>query len=505
MKKQNKIFGMIILFIAVAVYFTASDRTIRNPVERNTVFSFTEITSLRLCFGKGHEFAYIKTGHKWFIESPFTGEADSRTVDQFVKGLRELVIDFPISEKRESHPDFELTDESRFIEVSRQGQSPETIIIGKVKDGLLYFRKKSEDRVYSINSRLTNQLPGLDDPWKNKQILQYDRGEIAEVLIEDSNNRVNEIKFKDRRWEVNGYEADQNQVEFLIAGLTSFRADRFPDRSMPLPAEKGSITVKTLKKSERLELYYLPGGDFVLEKGQSLYYLNGYRIVPYLCDPSELYSRDTLVAVRRLRPDIQLGSVIRESKRPDVRLLVTSPASDDLVTGGDGIEIQYAVEGVGLDRITGCHVIFILDGNRPVIRRRGLPLLVKNLSEGAHTVTAAVCAPEGFFFRNSLVKRDFYIRQETEHTLKPFIRIISPQDELNASSGKVLVDFIAGGLADPEKKILHYSVNGTRVRLGSWNPFLLDQIPESEVLLKMQIEDEDGQVLAEDSRKYRFK
>ncbi len=508
MIKKNKFFIISLLIIGTILFFAFPDRTFIKVIDGRNIFAGKKVRSFRVCFDGINQFAYRKKNPgKWIIESPLTGEADSRSIEQFLKRLSNLSLDSPVSIKESSHVDFELTDETEFIEILEEKKEKfEKLLIGKENGGLLYVRMNLEKEVYTVNSDLISNVPDLEDSWLNRQILSYKKGEIVEIIVEDSDYQRTEIQIKDSRWKINGHDADQYQIEFMIAGLVNFRADKFLKPGIPLPEEKGKIKIKS-KNGDivELEILFLPNNDYLVKHNNSIFYLYNYRLKSFFNARSEFYSRETLRSLTRIGSEIKLDHILKEAKRTDIKLTITRPASDNTLFMDDKLNVQYGAVGISLSKKSGNYVVFIIDDEKVIIRERGLSVDLTGLSDGCHLIVGVICNQYGAIYRNSFTRRYFFVNKETPVHKTPYIKIISPMESINASSGKVLVDFVINDISGLESYKLFYFINNTKISLPSMKPFILENIPPAEITLKLQLEDKAGVVVDSDSKKLRFK
>ena len=117
----------------------------------------------------------------------------------------------------------------------------------------------------------------------------------------------------------------------------------------------------------------------------------------------------------------------------------------------------------------------------------------------------SLCSKYGFLYQNSIIKRNFYIYKEAEEKRFPFIKIISPVKKIISANGKILVDFVIGDLTDLKNCSLSYFINNKRIKLLGFEPFLLQNIPPSRVVLKLVLYDKNGKKIVSDKKEIIFK
>jgi Domain of unknown function (DUF4340) len=209
---------------------------------------------------------FEKVNGIWNVTQPINYPADTNSINQMLKDLKNFKIESVTSENPERVNTYLDSVYNAKITTYQEGKPLGTFILGKMQAGdNSYIKKPDENRILLASGLLaTNFTKQLRD-YRNKHVVSVNAFSVNKIEFKstDSNN-VNFTALKDSAnvWRVEGDSVSSSAMDGFMSMFANLNAEDFKDTTMttfPVPAY--SLAFSGPNYQMNLNLYKDPGID----------------------------------------------------------------------------------------------------------------------------------------------------------------------------------------------------------------------------------------------------
>jgi hypothetical protein len=208
------------------------------------------VTTLEISSGAGDSVLLRREGDGWVLPGLGDFPASSARVDQLLDELAGLIRPLPVATSAEAQRRFRVADDDFERRLSLRAGSDEVVLVIGDSPGFrrLFARLDGEDAVYDLRLALFD-LAADADGWIDRGQLQFDRGEITRIAVEDPDGSWALVRGEEG-WALEGTAAaiDQDIADALADAVATlgysgvFGADAAADYDLDQPARILDIT-----------------------------------------------------------------------------------------------------------------------------------------------------------------------------------------------------------------------------------------------------------------------
>ncbi len=190
----------------------------------------------------------------WQITEPLEYNVALKTMELTLNSLYNIVNDGVVSERAESHAQYELDDASGIAFKAYSGDELIVdVIVGKSSTDFnhTYVREADSDEVFLWRGMFSSVVKRSLNDWRDKGLYSYNPADVVEVTAE-SKGLKRTLSLPDSVWTFrdNGKEmpVDQQKVSAYINLIASLRCDAFADeKDIPRASQSSPDTKVTFK------------------------------------------------------------------------------------------------------------------------------------------------------------------------------------------------------------------------------------------------------------------
>lgn len=177
-----------------------------------------------------------KTGDAWRMKQPVDAPADVEAVGALLKSLADLEMEQRLSQRPESHAQYEVTEASGIaVKVFEAGKADPAVslIFGKMAPDFLhvYARRAASPDVYLALGPRRFDIDKPADQWRDRRIYVLAPDEtVNSVKIEKKSGPLELVKSSDA-WTLNGQPASANVASHTVSMFSPLMAGQFMDQA----------------------------------------------------------------------------------------------------------------------------------------------------------------------------------------------------------------------------------------------------------------------------------
>jgi hypothetical protein len=222
---------------------------------------------------KPESYTLKKKGDKWRMSEPVDYKVVQSTVESMTRTLSELRIVDVISEKKEKHGKFAVTDKGGIEVVALSGKDTLAhLILGNARNGFTFARLPKKDTVYRLKGSFRFNFDKAARMVREKEITKFDiknlkkitfkKGEESLTFIKDGDENSDDIKPLDV--EIPNF--DESKAKGVVRSVGSlntldFMDEKQPDEKTGLGEGATKITIEATKDDKPYNATLLIGKE----------------------------------------------------------------------------------------------------------------------------------------------------------------------------------------------------------------------------------------------------
>ena len=164
-----------------------------------------------------------KEGENWKVEKEIFAEQGK--IDRILNAFEEVQIKELISEKKEKHEKFEISDEkAKKIDFSLGDK----FLVGKVASGGVFIRREGDPRVFLADNISLSYSFDLETDFRDKKIVRFEVDEVGEFNFFKGEEGIS-FKKEGDKWQVEAedFSTDDKKVSDFLGKIIALKADDF--------------------------------------------------------------------------------------------------------------------------------------------------------------------------------------------------------------------------------------------------------------------------------------
>ncbi len=258
------------LFTLASYNKTSLDKTLNDLRDKRLVTAdFDKISQIELLqegAGKKQAITFARDQDSWQILKPLPCRADQGQVDELVRTLRDVKMNFTgETDDAKLAAAFHSASPSVIVRVTGTSGAQE-LEIRKSKDDY-YARSTAVRGIYKTTGGIGTSLEkGLDD-FRNKKLFDLGYQNPEKIELHDGSKSYFLTRSGMDWWGPDGKKLDAATVEALVDKIRALAANKFPDSVFPSPTLRLTVISNDGKRTERAALVKV--GDHYIGKREN--------------------------------------------------------------------------------------------------------------------------------------------------------------------------------------------------------------------------------------------
>ncbi|HOQ17367.1 MAG TPA: DUF4340 domain-containing protein [Defluviitaleaceae bacterium] len=230
MKKIIPTLLAVIIFLAAYAYYCYYEKTYEVP-EDETIYVWqlekNKITHIDITH-ENQSIQLVRDGQSWNITQPIEFPADDFNVNTLLGRFNTLQATAFVEENSSHLSNYGVDSSKTSITFTDDEGNSNTLILGNeapLSKGI-YVYNKNNNSIYTISSRLLEDLSFDLDFFRDKILLSFKKEYIEKIKIENE-GKTFEIQLKDDQWYSNDRTLDEASVRSLITVLNTRKISEF--------------------------------------------------------------------------------------------------------------------------------------------------------------------------------------------------------------------------------------------------------------------------------------
>ncbi|HTA43121.1 MAG TPA: DUF4340 domain-containing protein [Bryobacteraceae bacterium] len=213
--------------------------------KRLLTFNQDKLTSFTVT-GKGPEVEFAKnTQGDWQITKPKPMRADSLTVDDLVRKLKDAKMDLSSTDAAEQYAKAERAGTAS----TTDNTGTQTLEVHKGKDNTWYAKSSAVPGIYKLAGDLGDSFSKTLEDYRNKKLFDFGFNEVSKLEL----NGTTYQKSGDK-WTAGSTQYDAGTLQTVIDKLRDLSATKFADKIAGTPAFTIGVTYGDSHKYEKVAI-----------------------------------------------------------------------------------------------------------------------------------------------------------------------------------------------------------------------------------------------------------
>ena len=224
--------------------------------KRLLTVDFDKVSQIQLIdqkSGKQQDITLARNKDSWQILKPGLFRADSSSVDDLVRSLREAKMEtVPTSDAAKDSTTFKSATPFATAKITAASGTQE-LELRKSKDDY-YAKSTAVPGIYKVPATLGPSLDKSLDDLRNKKLLDFGYSEPTKLEIHDGPKSYFFTRSGTDWWDGAGKKVDEAAVQSLLSNLRDLSATKFPDSGFTAPAIEITVTSNDDKRTDKISI-----------------------------------------------------------------------------------------------------------------------------------------------------------------------------------------------------------------------------------------------------------